>query len=232
MKTVAIAEFPGSHGKTPLHEALDSIGGLTINEVWHSDDSLGSPDIVFVPGGSAFGDLVRPGALAKTSPLAAGLRKYDQEGGRIVGFGNGFQILCEVGVLPGVLLLNKSGSFISQLTLHNVVNAETNFTKNLDPKKIYSLPLACRYGRYYVDRRTLKDMEENGQIAMRYCDQFGEFDVADPFNGCVEAIAGVTNLKKNAFGMMAHPERALSARSGGTDGLEFLRAILKTSSAV
>jgi len=202
---VSIVEFPGSHGVYDTKNACERIAGLEVSVIWHKEESLDKAEVIILPGGYSFGDNLRPGALAKTSPISPAIKKAARAGKAILGIGNGFQILCELEILPGALMRNKASGLLNTTTQVKVENTNTFLTKNLAEDSILSASLACYYGSYYADKRTLQDLEEQNKIVFRYCDVDGETDHNEPFNASTRGIAGVVN--ENAIGMMFHPER-------------------------
>lgn len=223
---VAVVVFPGSSGADDAVYVYREVLGQTAYTVWHQEESLKNPDIVVIPGGAAFGDYLRPGALTLGSPIVGGIRKFARDGGPMIGIGNGFQILCELKVLPGALLQNMNLGFMSRDVHLLVQDVRSPFMSTHKEDQVISLPIACSYGRYYADKRTLKDIEENGNVALRFCDREGDIDPDDPFNGSLNAIAAVTNRHHNVLGIICHPERAVEESMGSTVGLEILKAPL------
>ena len=198
--------------------------GYEVIELWHKDEDLSAFDItdcIVLPGGFSFGDYLRCGAIARFSPMMQSVIAFAQKGGKVLGICNGFQILCEAGLLPGVLLRNGNMKFICK----NI------YIKGEDgvPAKI---PLAHGEGRYYADEKTLDLLESNNQVIYRYCNEMGEITASANPNGSLRNIAGITNTTRNVFGMMPHPERACSTALGNTDGRKILRDLLLAESAV
>lgn len=224
---VAVVVFPGSGGAADAVYAYADVLHQDVYTVWHQEESLGKPDLVVIPGGAAFGDYLRPGALAKASPIIGGIRKFARDDGPIIGLGNGFQILCELDILPGVLLPNASSEFMNTETFVTVSNTRSMWTSCFDEDEILKLPMSCYFGRYYADKRTLKDLEEEGHVAFRFCDIEGEVDADNPFNASVNCIAGILSRHENVLGMIHHPERAVEKIMGGTDGLSILKSVLE-----
>ncbi len=224
---VAVIVFPGSSGAEDAAYAYREILGCEVINIWHQEETLKGADVVIIPGGASFGDYLRPGALVLGSPIIGAIRKFGRDGGPMLGIGNGFQILCELKILPGVLLQNKSLNFIHRDVYLSIDSNKSPFLSGMEPERVLSLPLACSFGRYYADKRTLKDIEENGNVAMRFCDREGDIDFDDPFNGSIHAIAGVTSRHHNVLGLIAHPERAAEDAMGSVVGLEILKNILK-----
>jgi phosphoribosylformylglycinamidine synthase subunit PurQ / glutaminase len=222
---VAVIAFPGSGGVKEAVFAYRDLLGHEVFTVWHQEESVKQAELVVLPGGSAFGDYLRPGALAKTSPICGAIRKHARDGKPMLGLGNGFQILCELDILPGVLLSNMTSRFLNENAYVMVDNTKSIWTKNIDPENPIKLPISCYFGRYYLDKRTLKDMEEQGHIAFRYSDVEGDVDMSEPYNGSVNAIAGILSRHENVLGLMLHPERAVEEISGNTSGLKILSSI-------
>lgn len=223
---VAIVEFPGSSGVEDAEYAFSEVLEFDVQRVWHQEEFVKNPDVMVIPGGAAFGDYLRPGALTKSSPVVGAIRKCAKEGVPVIGIGNGFQILCELEVLPGVLLPNLSSEFLSS-DLHVCVDSVSGvWTKHLERGEVLRLPMACYSGRYFVDNRTLRDLEENDRIALRYCDNEGEVDLQNPFNGSLKSIAGIYNRHGNVLGLMPHPERAVEGTAAGIDGVKLLKLVL------
>lgn len=225
-KRIAVVQFPGSGGVADALHAYGTVLGQEAYSVWHQEETLHKPDIVVLPGGSAFGDYLRPGALAKTSPICGAIRKFDRDEGPLLGLGNGFQILCELEILPGVLLANINSRYLNAEAHLVVDNTESIWTRHLDEDEVYRMPIGCYYGRYYADKRALKDLEEEGRVAFRFADKDGDVDEEAPFNASSHAIAGIVSRHNNALGIICHPERAVEKFLGGTDGIEILQCPL------
>ncbi len=223
---IAIVEFPGSSGADDVAYVYRDLFGQEVHKIWHQEETVGDADVLVVPGGAAFGDYLRPGALVQGSPIVAGIRKFARDGGPTIGIGNGFQILCEIKVLPGVLLPNLGRQFLQRDVYLLVCNNQTPFTKNFKEEEVISLPLACSYGRYFVDKRGMRDLEENGEIVFRFSDAEGDVNEKEPFNGSMNAIAGICNRHKNVLGLICHPERACEEMMGSTQGRKLLEAVL------
>lgn len=227
---VAVVSFPGSGGAEDASHAYGNVLGEDVVNVWHQEESIQDADLVVIPGGASFGDYLRPGALAKTSPIIAAIRKYAKDKRPIIGIGNGFQILCEAEILPGILLPNLNSRFLNTQAYVSVENEKSIWTKHFEEEHLLRLPLSCYNGRYYADKRALKDLEENGHVAFRFCDKDGDFISENPFNGSSNGIAGILNRHENVLGIIARPERAVEAFMGSVDGLEILSSVFKTSS--
>ena len=222
---IAVVVFVGSAGAKDAVNAYGRVLKQEVYTVWHQEDSLGKPDLVVIPGGASFGDYLRPGALAKESLIIPLVRKFAQDGGPVIGIGNGFQILCEVGILPGILLVNPDLQYLSHDVYVTVDDNRSPFLSSLESETVLKLPLACYYGRYWADKRTIRDLEEGGHVALRYCDMEGDVDLANPFNGSLNAIAGITSRHGNVLGLMPHPERAVEEIMGSVAGLPILSGV-------
>ena len=223
---IAVIVFPGSGGVADALYAYRDVLGQEVYSVWHQEETVGEPDVMVIPGGSAFGDYLRPGALTKASPIVGAIRKFARDDRPVIGIGNGFQILCELEILPGVLLPNLNSRFMNTDTFVTVDNTKSVWTRHVQAEEILVLPMSCYNGRYYADKRTLKDLEEEGHIAFRFCDLEGDVDVQRPFNGSLNAVAGILNRHENVLGIINHPERAVEHFMGSVDGLPILESVL------
>lgn len=213
---IAVIQCPGSNcDQDALHALKDDIG-IHAEYVWHESTSLAGFDGVFVPGGFTFGDYLRCGAMAARSPVFQEIKRLADAGYPIIGVCNGFQILCEAGLLPGALLQNEKEKFLCRDVYLRAENRSTAFTSNVD--KVLRIPIAHGEGRYICDEKTLKRIEDKNQVAFRYVNPSGNLDSDWNFNGSTSAIAGVVNERGNVLGMMPHPERATKDALGGTDG--------------
>jgi phosphoribosylformylglycinamidine synthase I len=230
---IAVVVFPGSNADfDALHTARDVLGA-DARYVFHKEQSLGDVDAVIVPGGFSYGDYLRCGAIACFSPIAAAIRSFAERGGPVLGICNGFQILTELGLLPGVLTRNKHLRFECR-DVHVRVESSGPFTHSIANGRVLRLPIAHAEGRYQCDAATLARLEKNNLIAFRYCDAMGEVSAEPTVNGSLAEIAGIYNDKRNVLGLMPHPERASEALLGSADGLllfEALRAHVGNPSA-
>jgi phosphoribosylformylglycinamidine synthase len=196
--------------------------------IWHKDTDLQNVDCIILPGGFSYGDYLRAGALARFSPVMNAIKQFAAEGKFVFGICNGFQILCEAGLLPGVLMRNRSLHFICKHVNLKVENQNTPFTSEVEPDKVLSIPIAHAEGNYTCDDATFHSLEENGQIVFRYCDENGDItDEANP-NGARSNIAGICNQDRNVLGMMPHPERACEEMLGSNDGRDIFRSLANT----
>jgi phosphoribosylformylglycinamidine synthase subunit PurQ / glutaminase len=213
--------FPGSNCDDDMMHVLGTVLGAEVVKLWHKDKSLEgftTNDCIILPGGFSYGDYLRCGAVARFSPIMQSVIDFANKGGYVFGICNGFQILCESGLLPGVLLRNANQKFICKNTYLKTITNKTTLTASLDKKQPLKIPIAHAEGRYYADEKTIADLEANDQILFKYCDENGKVtDTANP-NGTTKNIAGICNAQRNVFGMMPHPERASEAILGNEDG--------------
>jgi len=223
MKHVAILQFPGTNCDLDTKYAFEKLG-CTTTIVWHKESTLPSnADLVVVPGGFSYGDYLRSGAIAQFSPIMSAVQEFANSGGKVLGICNGFQILTEVGLLPGALKRNIGLHFISKFQTLKVVNNTNDFLQRCDKNEVLNIPIAHADGNYYIDEKAFKELEANEQILVRYSDEKGEPIVV---NGSVTSIAGVCNKEKNVFGLMPHPERALETILGSKDGVKMLEGLI------
>jgi len=220
-----IITFPGSNCDQDMITSLSKELNQEVVSLWHKDTSIQNCDAIIVPGGFSYGDYLRSGAIARFSPIMNNVIEFANNGGFVLGVCNGFQILCEAGLLPGTLLHNTSHKFISKNCYIKATSNALALTKEITSKSL-KIPIAHGEGRYYIDDQSLNKMFENDQITFQYCDQDGKLtDQSNP-NGSVQNIAGVCNLNKNVFGMMPHPERATSKILGNIDGKEIFDSLI------
>lgn len=221
MKKVSVVIFPGTNCDHDVAYLYRDLLKAEVRTVWHKDRDLGQPDLVVVPGGFSYGDYLRTGALAKLSPVMESVREFAARGRPVLGICNGFQILCEAGLLPGVLLQNRSMRFLSRFVNLRVEESDTPFTSKLSVGAVVTCPIAHFEGNYFADEATIAEMRRNRQIIFRYCAADGTVDPANTEsnpNGSIESIAGICNRQRNVVGMMPHPERAAEALVGGIGG--------------
>lgn len=225
-----VAVYPGSNCDYDTYRIIRDILKEDVRLIDYRETDLSDLDCVVLPGGFSFGDYLRPGTLAAHTPLTGAVREFAGKGGLVIGICNGFQILTEAHLLPGALMPNIHGKFVCRHQYLRVENSETPFTNQCEEGQILKIPIAHHDGNYFVDEETLRKMEDNGQIILRYCDEFGNItDSANP-NGSLKNIAGITNEKKNVFGLMPHPERAAESILGTEDGLYILKSIIHSYS--
>ena len=227
-----VVVFPGSNCDHDAYHVVSKHVGQPVDFIWHQQTDLSGYDAIIIPGGFSYGDYLRAGALARFSPVMNSIKKFADEGKFVFGICNGFQILCEAGLLPGALIRNAGLHFICRHVNLRLENANTPFTSELDPNEILSLPVAHAEGNYQCDDATLHSLEENGQIVFRYCDENGEITTASNPNGARSNIAGICSLDRNVLGMMPHPERACEDALGSSDGLDIFRSLTKAINEV
>ena len=220
---VTVIVFPGTNCDRDTKWAFEKIGA-DVEFVWHNEHDLKNPDLVVLPGGFSYGDYLRSGAIARFSPIMQEVKEFANKGGYVLGICNGFQILLESHLLPGGMTRNENLHFISKFHHLKVVDNNNKFLQNLNAGDIVNIPIAHAEGNYKADEETLKEMYDNGQVVLQYCDKDGHY--ANP-NGSVDAIAGICNKEKNVFGLMPHPERAMSELLGGVDGIRMIEGFLK-----
>ena len=219
--------FPGSNCDHDAYHVVSKHVGQPVDFIWHKETDLSGYDAVIIPGGFSYGDYLRAGALARFSPVMESVKRFAADGGFVFGICNGFQILCESGLLPGALRRNAGLHFICKHVNLKVENANMPFTTEVEHDKVLSIPIAHAEGNYTCDDETYNSLEENGQIVFRYCDENGEItDDANP-NGARSNIAGISNLDRNVLGMMPHPERACEELLGSTDGQAIFRSLTR-----
>jgi phosphoribosylformylglycinamidine synthase len=222
-----VVVFPGSNCDHDMIYVFRELLKKEVVELWHKDHDLQGVDCVLLPGGFSYGDYLRCGALAKFSPLMREVMEFADKGGFVMGVCNGFQILCESGLLPGALLPNNTQKFICK-NVYLLPDSKTSYlTHYLSSEKPLKIPIAHADGRYYADEQTLVELRKNDQILFRYCDDTGVVSAQTNPNGSVDNIAGVCNVKKNVYGMMPHPERAADAELNNCDGLRIFESLLR-----
>ena len=210
--------------------ALEQVLGETVMRLWHKDRSLHGVDCVVLPGGFSYGDYLRTGALARFSPVMESVLRFARDGGLVMGICNGFQILCESGLLPGALIRNRSLSFVCAIAPVRVEETDTPFTRSYRQAEILQLPIKHGEGCYVADPATLQALEDNRQVVLRYVDAAGRAtEEANP-NGSLRNIAGIVNERRNVFGLMPHPEHAVEAALAGASGAGFFRSVRATLS--
>lgn len=229
MYKFGVIVFPGSNCDDDMIHVLSNVCGHEAVKIWHKEFDLskyGSLDGLIIPGGFSFGDYLRCGAIARFSHIMPAVNEYASQGGFVIGICNGFQILCEAGLLPGVLLRNEKQKFVCKNTYLRVENNETMLTKLYNKNEVIKIPVAHAEGRYYADETTIASLERNNQVVFRYCDENGQLSEKSNFNGSINSIAGICNENGNVFGMMPHPERASESALGNTDGHRMFQSII------
>jgi phosphoribosylformylglycinamidine synthase len=223
-----VVVFPGSNCD---HDAFHAVGGVLqkpVEFIWHQSENLSGFDAVILPGGFSYGDYLRTGAIARFSPVMRAVEKFARAGGLVLGICNGFQILCEAGLLPGALMRNTGLRFICRHVHIRVETTATPFTCAAKLGQVLRIPIAHADGNYVCDDATLAELKRNDQIVFRYCAPGGSLDPAANPNGSLEAIAGICNRRRNVVGLMPHPERAVESALDSTDGLVVFRSLLQS----
>jgi len=209
--------FPGSNCDRDIVTVTQGLLDQPTRLVWHQDTDISDLDVVIIPGGFSYGDYLRCGAIARFSPVMRSIIEHSRQGKLVLGICNGFQILTEVGLLPGALIRNRDLHFICDRLPIRVENNQLPWTRGYTSRQILTIPIAHGEGRYYADLNTLKSLEDNNQVVFRYCSATGEIDDLYNPNGSLNSIAGITNLAGNVLGMMPHPERASDSLLGLTE---------------
>ena len=220
-----VVVFPGSNCDHDAFYALRKVLNYDVNFLWHKETDLKDSDIIVLPGGFSYGDYLRTGAIARFSPIMNSVIDFAKKGGYVIGICNGFQILLEAGLLPGVLLKNISLKFICKDVYLSLENYDTVFTKGIDKKEIMKIPIAHGEGNYFTDEDTLKELEDNNQIVFKYSSKKGYVNDETNPNGSLKNIAGIINKNGNILGMMPHPERSCDPVLGKTDGSLIFNAL-------
>ena len=221
-----VVVFPGSWSDGDCYHAVKEVRGQDADYVWHKDTDLSSYDCIILPGGFSYGDYLRAGAIARFSPVMAAVEAFAQRGGLVIGICNGFQVLCEAGLLPGALMRNDHLQFRCQWTHLRVENSETPFTSACHQGQVLRIPISHGEGNYYADATTLQTLNQEGQIVFRYSNPSGAVTQEANPNGAAENIAGIVNARRNVLGMMPHPERCCEPLLGGTDGRLLFESII------
>jgi phosphoribosylformylglycinamidine synthase I len=223
-----VVVFPGSNCDHDAYHTVKHVMGHQAEFLWHKETDLKGSDVIILPGGFSYGDYLRTGAIARFSPIMNEVITFAKNGGVVVGICNGFQILCESGLLPGVLLRNRSLLFSCKHVNLRVEHAESRYTNAMTAGDILSIPIAHGEGNYFAEPDTITSLEENGRVLFRYCDEFGEITDASNPNGSINNIAGIMNTAGNVMGMMPHPERACESQLGSTDGKGVFESLINS----
>jgi phosphoribosylformylglycinamidine synthase len=221
-----VVVFPGSNCDHDAHYALGTVLGQPVDWIWHQSEDVAGFDAIILPGGFAFGDYLRTGAIARFSPVMKAVERFARAGGLVLGICNGFQVLCEAGLLPGALVRNSGLRFICRHVYLRVETTETPFTCAADRGQVLKVPIAHGEGSYVCDDATLGELERNEQVVFRYTSPDGRDDAAGNPNGSLGNIAGICNRERNVCGLMPHPERAAELAVGSADGLVVLRSMV------
>jgi phosphoribosylformylglycinamidine synthase len=223
-----VVVFPGTWSDCDFHYVIGEVLHQPVEYVWHRERNLRSFDCVVLPGGFSYGDYLRAGAVAGRSPVVEALREFVGRGGLVLGSCNGFQILCEAGLLPGALMRNECLQYRCQSTHLMVETVDTPFTRALRPGQVLTMPISHGEGKYHADPETLRGLKAHNQIVFRYATADGQVTREANPNGSLENIAGIVNEEGTVLGLMPHPERAAEPAMGGTDGLLILQSLLGT----
>jgi phosphoribosylformylglycinamidine synthase subunit PurQ / glutaminase len=221
-----VIQFPGSTCDYDCFYALRDVLKVQVDFVWHRETNLESYNCIILPGGFSYGDYLRVGAIARFSPIMKAVKKYSDDGGLVLGICNGFQILLEADLLPGVLIKNNCLHFLCRYLYLKVENNGTPYTHLGEKEQVLKIPIAHGEGNYYVDKNTLRELIKNNQIVLRYCDAKGEITSEANPNGSIYNIAAVCNKRGNVLGMMPHPERCVEDCLGSSDGKYIFNSIL------
>jgi len=217
---VTVLQFPGTNCEYDTQYAFEKLGA-NVTIVWHKETNLPeNTDLLVIPGGFSYGDYLRSGAIARFASIMESVTQYANNGGYVLGICNGFQILLEAGLLPGAMKRNDTLHFISKYSNLKIINNNNQFLKELKNDDVVNIPVAHHDGNYFIDSEGLSQLENNGQILLKYCDSEGNIE---SLNGSVSQIAGISNKEKNVFGLMPHPERAIETLLGCDDGVKMLQ---------
>jgi phosphoribosylformylglycinamidine synthase I len=226
-----VVQFPGSNCDDDAYYAVGSVIGQPVELIWHQSEQVSGFDAIIIPGGFAFGDYLRTGAIARFSPVMRAVERFARSGGLVLGVCNGFQILLEAGLLPGAMMRNKQLRFLCRQLHVRVENTDTPFTCAAKQGQVLEMPIAHMEGNYFCDAATLADLERNQQVIFRYVRPDGSAAGVDDFasnpNGALNAIAGICNRGRNVVGLMPHPERAVELPLGSADGLVIFRSMVE-----
>ncbi|HXE67808.1 MAG TPA: phosphoribosylformylglycinamidine synthase subunit PurQ [Hyphomicrobiaceae bacterium] len=224
----SVIVFPGSNCDRDVKVALEKVTGTPVSLVWHGEAVVPASDLIVLPGGFAYGDYLRTGAMAAHSPIMRDVVAKAKAGTPVLGICNGFQVLCEAGLLPGVLMRNASLRFVCKDVHLRVEQTDTPFTSGYDKDEVIRIPIAHGDGNYFADRATLEALEAEGRVVFRYVDAAGEVTAAANPNGAQRNIAGICDGRRRVLGMMPHPERLFEPQLGGSDGRRLFESLLVT----
>jgi len=222
---VGVVTFPGSNGDYDSFAAVKHVMHEPVEFLWHKSADLAGSDLIILPGGFAYGDYLRAGAIARFSPIMESVIRFAKSGGLVIGFCNGFQVLTECGLLPGALVRNSGLRFRGEFIHIKVENADTNFTNACHPNDVLKVPIAHGEGNYYNFNGDVKKLEDDNLVVFRYCDVEGRVTKESNPNGSINNIAGIINREGNVMGMMPHPERAVEKIIGSDDGLKVFESV-------
>jgi len=222
-----VVNFPGSAGFSDTVYALHYVMEQDVVELWYENTDLQGVDVVVLPTGASFGDLPKPGVAAAKSPIMASIKKFADKKGIVLGIGNGFQILCQAGLLKGTLRPNLSGTFIGKNIFVRPDNIDTPVTKLINKGQVLQLPIAHACGRFDADKETMRELHQNGQILFRYCNEDGKTTSESNPDGSIDNVAAICNATENVFGIMACPERAVDPDLGNVNGLLIFQGLIR-----
>jgi phosphoribosylformylglycinamidine synthase subunit PurQ / glutaminase len=229
-----VVRFPGSNCDDDAFHAVETVVGQPVEFIWHQSEQVSGFDAIILPGGFAFGDYLRTGAIARFSPVMRAVDRFARSGGLVLGICNGFQILLEAGLLPGAMMRNKGLRFLCRQVHVRVESTDTPFTCAAKPGQVLEMPIAHMEGNYFCDPDTLAELDRNKQIIFRYVTPDGRTVAPDDWsanpNGSLAAIAGICNRERNVVGLMPHPERAVESPLGSADGLVIFRSLVASLS--
>lgn len=223
-----VSVFPGTWSDVDCYSVINDILGYEVDYVWHKETDIEKYDCIVIPGGFSYGDYLRCGSIASLSPIMNSIKDFARQGGLVIGICNGFQILCESGLLPGALIRNSHLQFRCQWVNLRVENEDSVFTREGNKGQVVEIPISHGEGNYYADSETLERLENNDQVLFRYCDQKGYVTPDSNPNGSVSNIAGIVNETGNVLGMMPHPERCCDELIGGVDGKFIFESIISS----
>ena len=223
-----VSVFPGTWSDVDCYSVINDVLGYEVDYVWHKETDIDKYDCIVIPGGFSYGDYLRCGSIASLSPIMNSIKDFALQGGLVLGICNGFQILCESGLLPGALIRNSHLQFRCQWVNLRVENEDSVFTRNGSKGQVVEIPISHGEGNYYADPETLERLENNDQVLFRYCDQKGYVTPESNPNGSVSNIAGIVNETGNVLGMMPHPERCCDELIGGVDGKFIFESIISS----
>jgi len=221
-----VVNFPGSVGFSDTVYALHYVMEQDVVELWHENTDLQGVDVIVLPTGASFGDLPKPGVVAAKSPIMSSIKKFADKKGIVLGIGNGFQVLCQAGLLKGTINPNQSGTFIGKNIFVMPDNTNTPVTKLIRRGQVLQLPIAHAHGRFDADKETMRELHQNGQILFRYCNEDGKTTSESNPDGSIDNIAGICNASENVFGMMICPERAVDPDLGNVNGLLIFQGLI------
>jgi phosphoribosylformylglycinamidine synthase subunit PurQ / glutaminase len=220
-----VVVFPGSNCDHDTYHVISKVIGQPVDFIWHKQESVDGFDAIILPGGFSYGDYLRSGAIARFSPVMQAVKQFANDGGLVLGICNGFQILCESGLLPGALLRNQDQKFICEYVNIRVEHTESPYTSAYQAEQVLRIPVAHGDGNYFCDEATLAELELHQRIIFRYCDANGNITEAANINGSLRNIAGICNRERNVLGLMPHPERAAEDVLGSHDGLAMFHSM-------